>query len=177
MPFSKLLLLTSFVLLQFYSFSQKTEITHEDLATWNRISNRKISNNGQYIAYRLTKEIGNPSINTNDGQNQETWSYPRAKRPTISSDSRYVAFLIPPDQDSIKMLKRKKTKKDNMPHDSLAILDLSTMALTKIPHVQRFELPERWSGWIAYQLEPEQRITTNGANKTIQGTQTRNHNE
>lgn len=155
MPITKLTLLLAFLTFPFIVFCQKTEVTHADLATWNRISNRQISNDGQFVAYRLTNEIENPSLHVYSSKTQQTWIYPRAERPYMSSDSKFVAFLIPPDRDSIKVLKRRKTKKKDMPKDSLGILDLSTMNLTKIADVQSFGLPSKWSGWIAYQMEPQ----------------------
>jgi len=152
---TKLILFLTFVTSPIIIFSQKTEVTHDDLATWNTISNRQISNDGQYVLYRLTNEIENPSVHIYNSKTQQTWTYPRAERPYISSDSKYVAFMIPPDQDSIKVLKRQKIKNKDMPKDSLGILDLSTMQLTKIADVQNFALPSKWSGWVAYQLEPQ----------------------
>lgn len=99
--------------------------------------------------------MGDPSIHVYSKRTGQTWSYPRAKRPSISSNSQYVVFAIPPAEDAVKALKRAKTKKKDMPKDSLGILDLSTMQLQKIADVKRHSLPSKWDDWLIYHLSPQ----------------------
>ncbi|MBT8218699.1 MAG: prolyl oligopeptidase family serine peptidase [Bacteroidia bacterium] len=134
--------------------AQKKILGHEELVTWNRINDRQISNDGEFVMYRLTKETGDPILNVYSAQSGETWTYTRASKPAFTHDSRFVIFHISASQDSIKALKRAKKKKKDMPQDSLGILDLNSMTLLKIPDVKNYSVPEKWSGWMAYQLEP-----------------------
>ena len=99
--------------------AQKKSLTHDDLVSWNRISNHQITHDGKYVVYRLIKDVGDPSIHVYNKKTGQTWSYPRAKRPSLSEDSQYVVFAIPLAEESVKALKRKKTKKKDMPKDCL----------------------------------------------------------
>lgn len=68
-------------------------------------------------------------------------------------DSKYAVFTVKPWKDSIVELKRKKVKKDKMPKDTLGIFDIKKNSLVKIAHVKSYKVPEKWSGYVAYQLE------------------------
>ena len=47
----------------------------------------------------------------------------------------------------------KVIEKKDLPKDSLGILDLKNNSLTKIGHIKSYKLPEKWTGYLAYQLE------------------------
>lgn len=143
----------SFIVISTSLFAQKRPVAHDDFDQWNRIRSEKISSDGKVVVYHLTPGKGDVTMNivTTDG-NQVT-SLPRSEGSRISWDSRYVIFRIKPAMDSLNALRRKKVKEKKLPKDTLGIYDLSNNSLQKIARVKGFKVPEKWSGYIAYQLD------------------------
>ncbi len=145
------------------TFAQKKQLDHEELVSWNRIQGTSFSNDGNWVTYSLKAEEGDAVLNVWNAQTEVTQSYERGEGAKISADNQFVIFKIKPYEDTIRMQKRQKVKKDKLPKDTLGILNLSTGELTKIANVKSFKLPEKWSGWLAYHKEvekPEKDTTT-----------------
>ncbi|GIV31076.1 MAG: peptidase S9 [Saprospiraceae bacterium] len=135
------------------SWAQKKALTIDDLVKWNQIQYSRISNDGNWVAYSLKAEEGDATLELWSATSGNTWRYPRGEQGTFTEDSRFLVFLIKPFEDSVRAMKRRKVKKDELPNDTLGILELSTRKLVKIPDVKSFRVPERWSGWVAIHLE------------------------
>lgn len=139
-----------------FATAQNKMLDHADFDIWKTIEREQISDNGRWVVYEVTPEDGDGTLYVYDGQNDEKRGYDRGTRASISADNRFVAFTIKPFADTLEAMQRRKVKKEDMPKDTLAILDLNAGDLTKVANVQSFQLPKKWSGWIAYHLEPEQ---------------------
>ncbi len=122
--------------------------------SWNTIKNTQISNNGRWVVYEQTPGDGDATLIIHDTQSQRNTRIPRGQKAKISADNAYIAFTVRPFADSLKQLRRQKVKDDKLTKDSLGILRLSDGQLRKIANVSSFKLPEEWSGWLAYHLEP-----------------------
>ena len=82
------------------------------------------------------------------------FAYDRAGGGEFTHDSKYAVFSIKAWKDSVMALQRRKVKKDDLPKDSLGIYDLKKGTLTKLPGVRSVQIPEKWSEFIAFQVEP-----------------------
>ncbi len=133
--------------------AQKKVLDHTDLQLWNTISGDKISNHGAYVVYALEKGEKDRFLKVKDTAGITLFEHDRAQDGIFTYDSKYVLFTIKAWTDSVTALKSRKVKKEDLPKDTLAILDINTRALTKIGHVKSYKLPEEWSGYIAYELE------------------------
>lgn len=151
----RLLLPVLFSLTTLLAFGQKKQLSPADLATWNTIQYRQISHDGNYVAYTLRAEEGDGVLHVWNATTGETTRYGRGERGTFSADSRHLVFLIKPHADSLREMRRRKVAKDDLPNDTLCILNLSTNELERIPDVRSFSVPEKWSGWVACQLEAQ----------------------
>jgi len=127
---------------------------HDDKALWNRIQGMRISHSGDYVLYGLDQEQRDRTIYLKDSKGKEIMSYPRTKGGQFSFDSKYVAFTVNAWKDSITAMKRKKVKKKDFPKDSLVIYDIKSKSITKIANVKSYRMPEKWSGFVTYMLEP-----------------------
>ncbi|MEY3369249.1 MAG: hypothetical protein RI973_2404 [Bacteroidota bacterium] len=127
----------------------------EELVSWNRIERPLISADGDWATWNLKPEEGDPTLQLWNATTGQTRSFERGSQAAFSADSRFLVFKISPHTDTLKAQRRRKVKKDELPKDSLAILDLSSNALVKIPDVKSFSLPEKWSGWLAVHKEVE----------------------
>jgi len=121
---------------------------------WNSISDTKISNNGDWILYTQSPDQGNKTLKIYNTRIRNTKSLRWVDRPVFSDDSKYVFFKIKASKETVKELKRIKTKKDEMPKDSLGIYNLATHQLEKVSNIKEYKSPRKWNGVIAYTLDP-----------------------
>jgi dipeptidyl aminopeptidase/acylaminoacyl peptidase len=135
--------------------TNKRPLEHEDTYQWESINTQMISNDGRWVVYSTEPYEGNQTLHIYDGQADKTTTFERSQSPRISHDSKYVAFTIKADEDTLKALKRKKVKKKDLPKDTLGIYNLTTGQLEKVPGLLSFQMPEKWSGWLAYHIEKE----------------------
>lgn len=135
---------------------QKRALTHEDYDGWETLSSDKISKNGQWVGYEINPQEGDGRLEIVSHNNPLTkYIIPRASRWSISIDSRYVVGKIAAQKDSVKLLKLEKTKADDLPKDSLFVLDLASGKTEKLARVKSFSLPEKEGNWLAIHFEKE----------------------
>jgi dipeptidyl aminopeptidase/acylaminoacyl peptidase len=84
---------------------------------------------------------------------------PFAGRPFFTADSRFAVFQILPSKSEMEKAKTEKKRPDEMPKNSMGIMDLGTGEVTRIDRVKSFQVPEEGNGFLAYSLEakPEER--------------------
>ncbi|MEM8527483.1 MAG: prolyl oligopeptidase family serine peptidase [Bacteroidota bacterium] len=155
MKFLSTLSFLFFIAISFAQNPDKKTLGHEELVTWNRIQSEQISKDGNWVVYHLHPEQGNKTLKIYNAQTKKTITFPRSEAAKISADSRFVVFKIKTDWEELRTLKRQKTKKDDLPKDTLGIYDLNSGKLEKIAGVKSFKLPAKWSGWLAYHKEIE----------------------
>ncbi|MFN0215285.1 MAG: prolyl oligopeptidase family serine peptidase [Saprospiraceae bacterium] len=152
-----LLLLSVFSLFANLVFSQnKKPLDHADVHRWRKIEQQRIANNGQWVIWLQTPvSEGDATLHLWNAASGTTTVFPRSAEAKFSDDSKWLIFKIKPALDTLKALRRKKVKEDDLPKDSLGIYDLINGTLEKIPRLKNFTLPEKWSGWLAFQIEME----------------------
>jgi len=133
---------------------EKKVMTIDDLVSWNRITERVISDDGSLFAFRTEPSQGDPVITLYEGNGGLKATFRCATGASISSDSRFLFFTIKPPEEEVKALKLKKTKKDDMPLDKLGIYNVAASVTDTIVRLKSFKVPSKWSGWIAWQSEP-----------------------
>ncbi len=136
-------------------FSQKKELDHQAYDEWRRIETQLISNDGNFVAYTTEPNgLGNKNLAIKTIDGDEVLSYDRASDPAFSNNSEYLFFEITTDLFELRDLKRKKTKKKDLPKDSLGIYSLNDRKLEKVPGLKSFKVPEEWDGYLIYLYEP-----------------------
>lgn len=134
----------------------KKPIEHEDVHRWKKIDQKRLSNNGQWAVWtQVPVTEGDSELHLWDAGTGKTRVFPRAVEPQFSDNSKWLAFRIKPALDTLKSLRRKKVKDENLPKDTLGLLDLSTGTLEKIPRLVNFAMPEKWNEYLTFQCEPE----------------------
>lgn len=134
-------------------FAQKKVLDHKDVALWNTIQNKAISNDGAYIHYIIKTGEKDTKLKLTTSEGKEVLSYERASRPQFTYNNSYLIFTIGSWNDDVLELKRKKTKTENMPKDTLAIFNLTSKTLVKIPNTKEYKLPLKSGEYLAYVLE------------------------
>ena len=130
-------------------------LQHEDLVTWQSLKSTEITDDGKYVLYTAKGEETDGALYIFDVETNRKYTFPRGQNPDVSADGRFVVFKIEPHRDSILALKRKKAKKEEMPKDTLAIYELQTKNLVKIPDVKSYRLPKKTANILVYLREPE----------------------
>ncbi len=148
-----LLLSTLFLLVSASYAQEKNPLTYDDILKWNRITEKSISNDGNFIVYKAEPWKGDAVLKIIDKHGAELSSVAGGNDAAISHHSTHVAFKIEPEKDLVRDLKLKKTKKDEMPLNKLGICNLKTKALDTVPNLKSFKLPKQWNGFMAYQTQ------------------------
>lgn len=138
-----------------YSQSKKS-MSPDVYSEWNRIKNVKVSNDGNWVLYQLTREVGDKTLKIFDAKNDFNYTFNRVKKASFDYSGKYAFFMVEHSFDGLRDLKRKKTKDKDLPKDTLCIYNLENKVLTKIPNVKSFSTPKDWGGYIAFLLEPDQ---------------------
>jgi hypothetical protein len=169
--FSRSFSLTCLLVAVSFAQTAKRPLNHKDYDGWRTMAGQHLSADGKFLAYAMFPEevdgelvvrnlvTGKDShfparpqpaaTTTEEGPPPE----PRATTIAFSSDSRFVAFSVfPPKADTDKARKEKKTA-EQMPKDSITIVELSSGKSATVERVKRFAMPEKAAGYLAYQKE------------------------
>ena len=149
----KSLLLAGTFCMMIVCFSQKKPLDHTVYDSWQSIGERMISNDGKWVVYSINVQEGDNDlvIQSSDGQYKKTIA--RGYNAAITEDSRFVVLKIRPFFKETREARIKKKKPEEMPKDSLAIIELGKDSVIKIAKVKSFKTPEKAAGWVAYHLE------------------------
>lgn len=156
----KYLLFSGFILSSFCLFAQKKPLDHSVYDQWQSISEEKISNDGQYVAFSVLPQEGDSKLFIKNIKTNGLFDYPRANTLDFSFDNQFAAFLIKPLFKDTRVAKIKKKKPEEMPKDSLGIIALNNNQLWKIPRVKSFKFPKKAGNVMAYLLEKEKADST-----------------
>ena len=148
------------LLLPLCAAAQKPALDMAAIDDWKHIRAPQLSADGQWVSYELEPNTGDKTLILYHASSKITRSFGRSSGLAFSADSKYAVFMTHPAEDSLKALRRQKVEKEELPEDTLVIYDLEDRQQLKIPRVERFFLPEKWEGWLAYQLDPIPRDTS-----------------
>ncbi len=148
---------------------QKKILDHADFEIWNSIENEQISTDGSFVMYSLEEGEKDQYLKIKKSDGNPVFEYDRAGDGAFTHDSKFAVFAIRAWKDSVAALKRRKVKKDDLPKDSLGIYDLKKGALTKLPGVRSFKVPEKWSEYVVFQVAPEKEVKKKDKDSTNSG--------
>lgn len=159
----KILFSTSLILLVFCSLVQsqsKKPLDHSVYDSWQSISSEKLSNDAKFVSYSITVQEGDANLFIKNLKSNTTFNHQRATTSEFTFDNQFAVFQIKPFFKDTRQAKIKKKKPDDMPKDSIGILNLSSNNLVKIARVKSFKIPKKAGNVLAYLLEKEPIDTT-----------------
>lgn len=124
-------------------------LTVDDLITWQRITDREISDNGRWVACKMEPWEGDATVYLYAAQGQETATFSPADKFAFSASSGYLVVTQTPGKSTVDSLKVLKTKEDKMPMNTLVIYSVAGKKET-IDSLKTFKLADE-ADWIAYQ--------------------------
>jgi dipeptidyl aminopeptidase/acylaminoacyl peptidase len=128
-------------------------LDHDAYDRWKTISQETLSRDGRWVAYLLDLERGDDTLKARATSGAAEHTVPRGRDARFTPDARHLVFLIKPEDQVVRAARRAKKRGDDLPKDSLGILDLATGQLVRVERVRAMRVPERAGGWIAYELE------------------------
>lgn len=134
------------------TIAQKKPLDHTVYDNWKSIGERMISNDGQYVVYTVNPQEGDGDLVIQNPLNNYKKVVPRGYQAIITQDSKYAIFRIKPLFADIRLAKIKKKKAEEMPFDTLAIIELGKDSIFKKPRIKSYKVPEKEAGFIVYQL-------------------------
>lgn len=133
--------------------AQKKALDFDDIESWNRISEKIISPDGEWIAYKTEPWQGDPEIYLYNKDGSRVFESKPAEKIRMTDDSDFMIFNIVPAFEHVRNLKLEKTKKEDMPGDVLAVYSIDDGVLDSIMDIRNYKIPAEWGGWLAYQVE------------------------
>lgn len=124
-------------------------LTIDDLVTWQRITDREISDNGKWVACKMEPWEGDATVYLYAAQGQETATFSPADKFAFSASSGYLVVTQTPGKSTVDSLKVLKTKEDKMQMNTLVIYSVAGKKET-IDSLKTFKLADE-ADWIAYQ--------------------------
>ena len=151
----KISLILSFIIIAICAYSQTTKkpMDYDAFDSWKLISRQAISNDGNWVACKIEAAKGDAVVKAYNNKGEEKISFDCASDFRFSNDSRFLVVTISPSEDTVKALKLKKTKTEDMPLSKIGVYNLVTGSTQHIELLKSYKLPEKWDGWIAYQTQ------------------------
>ncbi|WP_044129399.1 S9 family peptidase [Rudanella lutea] len=132
----------------------KRPLNHTDYDRWQSVRLEQLSDNGRWISYQIDPQEGDGLLMvTGVGSPSTKYSVPRGYAARFSADSRFLVARIKAPIADTRKAKLKKKKADEMPKDSLVVLNLGTGATQKFPNVKSFALGKDGGSWVAFLQE------------------------
>ncbi|RYF82507.1 MAG: S9 family peptidase, partial [Chitinophagaceae bacterium] len=143
-----------FLFFSFQLFAQKKPLDHTVYDSWQSLGERMISNDGKWIVYTVNAQEGDGNLYVQSADNiQNKRQVPRGYNAVITEDSRYVVFRIKPLYKDTREARIKKKKPEDLPKDSIGIIELGKEGMVKVAKVKSYKTPEKGVGWVAYHKE------------------------
>ncbi len=150
----KKLLLISGCILSLQAFAQKKPLDHTVYDSWQSTGERAISNNGKFVTYAVNAQEGDGTLTIQGVNSDFKKEIPRGYNAVITDDNLFVICRIRAPYKDTREARIKKTRPDDMPKDSLAIIELATGKVTKTARVRGYKVPEDGgSNWVAYLMD------------------------
>ncbi len=128
----------------------KKSLTNSVYDSWKELAKPLVSANGVWVSYEVNPQKGDGFLHLQNLLTGKHDSLPRGMEAVFSSSSDLLVFKIKQPDNVIRKLKLAKTKKEDLPKDSLGIWFLSTDSTSKIRGLKSFQLPKEGGSWIAY---------------------------
>jgi len=130
-------------------------LDHDAYDRWRTIEQEALSRDGTWVSYVLQPQQGDAELVTRATGGTTEYRVPRGRDARFAPGGTHLVFVIKPEYAAVRAAKVAKKRADDMPKDSLGILDLSTGEIVRVERLKSFRVPERGGSYVAYLLERE----------------------
>ena len=132
---------------------EKRAMTFDEMVSWERISEQQISNDGKWVYCKMEPWRGDATVFLYNEKGEEAGRFKPASKGQFSASSHYLLVTQTPPLAVVEAEKLKKTAKEKMPMNSLAIVKLTNGRQSNqetIDSLKSYKLSET-ADWLAYQ--------------------------
>ena len=157
------ILLFFMVFLCMKTSAQKKELDHTVYDSWQSIRETSFHPQGKYIVYAIVPQEGDGTFIIRNVKTGNELSIARATQAVFTENGEYLVAKIKPSFIETRKAKIDKKKADEMPKDSLVIVELATNTIQKIPSVKSFQLAEHGNDMMVYLKDKKGDINKEGS--------------
>ena len=132
--------------------AQKKPLDHSVFDSWQSVGTTTLSPTGKVAGYEVNPQQGDGVLTLRIARKKgETLvEIPRGYNLSILDDEKHAVCLIKPFYKDTRKAKIAKKKADQMPKDSLAVIDLQSGKVLKFPNVKGFKVGKHGSDVFAF---------------------------
>ena len=136
------------------SYAQKPALDHSVYDTWNTLRALSLPHNGDIMMYTITPGEGDVILVIENIRTRKKIEVPRATRAKMSEDGKTVIAVIKPLFSQTRDARIKKAKREDMPKDTLAVIDILSGNIEKIANYKSYNTPDKFTGIFAFEMNP-----------------------
>ena len=136
------------------SYAQKPALDHSVYDSWNTLRALSLPSNGDIMMYTITPGEGDVTLVIENIRTGKKLEVPRANRAKLSEDGKTVIATIKPLFSQTRDARIKKAKKEDMPKDTLAIIDILSGNIEKIADFKSYNVPDKFTNFFAFEMNP-----------------------
>ena len=125
-------------------------MTVQDLAAWERITGRHVSDDGAYVAAQVSPWVGDASVVIYRTDGAACATYKPASAVEFSASSGWAVVVGTPSKHTLDSLHVKKAKEEEMPMNRLYVRDLQGGTEEVVDSLRSYKLSDE-ADWLAYQ--------------------------
>ena len=125
-------------------------MTVQDLAAWERITGRHVSDDGAYVAAQVSPWVGDASVVIYRTDGAACATYKPASSVAFSASSGWAVVVGTPSKHTLDSLHVKKAKEEEMPMNRLYVRDLRGGTEEVVDSLRSYKLSDE-ADWLAYQ--------------------------
>ena len=137
------------------AFAAKPPLDHSVYDGWKSVSRLVVENDGDWAQWTVAPQEGDVVLHLYNVKTGKSYDVERASQAKISADASKVVFRIAPKFQETRQARIEKKKANEMPKDTLGILDLASGKIEKYPMMKNFKTGETLGLYVAFQ-EAEQ---------------------
>ena len=146
-----------------FSFGQKKVLDHSVYDSWQSIREVVYQPQGKFVSYVIAPQEGDATLVINDRSKNKDILIPRGTQVVFSENGQFLVAKIKALFADTRKAKIDKKKPDDMPKDSLVIVNLLNGSIEKIASVKSFQLPEHGNNQLVYLKDKKGDINKEGS--------------
>jgi len=136
----KILLMAAILAISVTLSAQKKPLDHSVYDSWEAVGTTTLSPKGNVLTYEVNPQEGDGKLTIRVmGKKGRVIEIERGYQAQVLDDESFAVCLIKPQYAKTRQARIDKKKGDDMPKDSLAVIDLRTGSVTRFPDVKGYK--------------------------------------
>ena len=147
--------------------AQKKPLDHTVYDQWQSLKDVVLSNDGSWMSYTIAPQEGDAILYVKNLKTKQAFTFDRGAQAQFTENSSFLIAKIKPTFNETRQAKISKKKPEEMPKDSLLILDLQSNEIKIIASVKSFQLAEKNSQTLVYLKDKKADINKEGSEMVV----------